>query len=188
MDFPQKKEGQKIIIERAQATFKLAEELFDLVEKTRESLLPWLPWAHKNKTPEDEFDYLWNWCRKNWEEEKGYAYIIREKVSDRVVGSIDFFGIDNENKSGEIGYWLGEEFVGKGYMHEAIALLEAEIFKQGFNRIVINNDERNLRSINVAKRSGYQFDGLLRQALWSAQDNCFCNVNVWSKLKDDLPK
>lgn len=186
MNFPEKIEGQKITLERAKATFELANELFALVENSRENLLPWLPWALKNKTPEDEFDYLLNWCQKNWKEEKGYAYVIRENTSGHLVGSIDFFKTDNMHKNGEIGYWLDIEYIGKGYMSEAVKLLETEVFNQGFNRIVISNDTRNLRSANVAERAGYHLDGILRQASWSESENCFVDTNVWSKIKADL--
>ncbi len=188
MDFAEKIIGEKITLERAKPTFSLANELFAIVETSRESLLPWLPWALNNKTPEDEFDYLLNWCEKNWKEGVGYAYVIRENGTQHATGTIDFFDIDLKNKSGEIGYWLGVEFVGRGYMLEAVSLLEKEIFKQGINRIVIGNDTRNIRSANVAKRAGYHLDGVLRQNRWSEYDNCFVSSNVWSKIKEDFEK
>ena len=188
MSFPEKIAGQKIVLERAVATFDLARELFALAESSRESLLPWLPWALKNKTPEDEFDYLLNWCEKHWNSGEGYAYVIREKVANRAAGVIDFVNVHTNDKSGEIGYWLGTEFVGNGYMHEAIKLLEQEIFAQGFNRIVIGNDTRNIRSANVAKRAGYHLDGVLRKNRWSEIESCFTSANVWSKIRDDLKK
>ena len=129
-----------------------------------------------------------NWCDKNWKEGKGYAYIIRENISGRLVGSVDFFDIDAKNKCGGIGYWLGSEFVGNGYMHEAVLLLEKEIFAQGFNRIFIGNDTRNIRSANVAKRAGYHLDGVLRQDRWSEIESCFVDTNVWSKIRADFEK
>ena len=188
MDFPEKIIGQKVTLERAKPTFALATELYAVVETSRESLLPWLPWAQKNHAAEDEFDYLLNWCEKNRKDNVGCAYIIRENVSGRLVGTVDFFSADEQNKSGEIGYWLGSAFVGNGYMDNAVALLEKEIFNQGFNRIVIGNDTRNIRSANVAKRAGYHLEGVLRQNRWSEIESCFVSTNIWAKIKDDLKK
>lgn len=188
MNFAEKITGEKITLEQTETTFKLAEELIALVDTSREDLLPWLTWALKNKTAEDEFAYLLNWCQKNKDDDVGCAYAIRENTSGRLVGTIDFFRADQKEKSGEIGYWLGSEFVGKGYMHEAVMLLEKEIFNQGFNRIVIRNDIRNMRSANVAKRAGYHLDGVLRQNHWSEYENCFTSSNIWSKLREEFEK
>ena len=188
MNFAEKIIGEKILLEQTKPTFKLAKELIALVNTSRESLLPWLTWALKNKTAEDEFDYLLNWCQKNKDDGVGCAYAIREKSSKRLVGTIDFFSIVQKDKCGEIGYWLGAEFVGKGYMHEAVMLLEKEIFNQGYNRIVIRNDTRNIRSTNVAKRAGYHLDGVLRQNHWSEYENCYTSSNVWSKLREEYEK
>lgn len=188
MNFPEKIKGERITLERAKPTFELATELFELADASRESLLPWLPWALTTKTPEDEFDYLLNWCQKHWETGAGYAYVIRENNAHKAIGVIDFVTIEEVNRRGEIGYWLGSEFVGHGYMLEAVKLLEAEIFAQGFNSIKIGNDTRNTRSANVAKRAGYHLDGVLRQNRWSKSENCFVSSNVWSKLKEEFEK
>jgi len=185
MDFAEKIEGDRIILERARPSFKLAEELLVLVEESRTHLLPWLPWANKNKTPEDEYAWLFDWCEKNWNEKLGYAYIIREKNSGKLLGSIDFIEVNETHKTGEIGYWLRSSAVGNGYMHEALLLLEKEGFKQGLNRIVIRNDPRNIRSGNVAERAGFHLDGVLRQDRYSDDEKLFADTNVWSKLKSE---
>ncbi len=188
MSFPEKIDGERIVLERAVPTFALATELLELVDESRDDLLPWLSWAEKNTAPEDEYGYLLNWCDKHWQDDEGYAYVIRKKADGKLLGTVDFMKIDREWKCGEIGYWLRSSEVGNGYMHEAVALLEKEVFKQDFNRIVITNDTRNIRSANVAKRAGYHLDGVLRQDKISEVEKIFVSTNIWSKLKEEYKR
>ena len=186
MKFDERIEGERIVLERPKATFEQAKEIFALVEVSRAELRPWLDWCDKTKTPEDEFSgYLKGWCEDHWEKEEGFAYLIREKEMGAFCGTIDIFNIDQTCKRGEIGYWLGTPFVGKGYMLEAVKLLEKQSFEQGINRIVIHNDTENMRSVNVAKRAGYKLEGVLRQDKWSDYKKACFDVNVWSKLKGE---
>lgn len=185
MAFAEKIDGQNIILERARPTFKLAEELMVLVDESRNELLPWLSWADTNRKPEDEFDWLLNWCEKHWQDDNGYAYIIKKKSDGKMLGAIDFMKIHNKWKSGEIGYWLRSSETGHGYMHEAVAVLEKEIFAHDINRVVIRNDVRNLRSANVAAKAGYHLDGVMRQDTYSDYEKRFINNNIWSKLKEE---
>jgi RimJ/RimL family protein N-acetyltransferase len=71
-------------------------------------------------------------------------------------------------------------------MSEAIALIEKELFDNGFNRIVIHTDALNQRSANVALKAGYQFEGILRQNIYSVACERYRDQNVFSKLKSDL--
>ena len=186
MNFPEQITSERLVLKRPfPATFNIAQELFTLVEESRQTLREWLPWVDKTHSPEDEFSYLTNWCQKHWEENSGYAYLIHEKVTDKIIGSVDIFKVSDENKSGEIGYWLTDSAVGHGYMQEAVHALESTAFVAGLNRIVIGNDTQNLRSVNVAKRAGYHLDGVLRQDAWDDFHQRFRDTNVWSKLKSE---
>ena len=189
MFFPKKIVADRIILQHPlKPTFKLAEELYAVVDASRESVLKWLPWPEKIKCAEDEFGYLNSWVHQNWLNRKGCTYIIRCKKTNNILGMIDFLHIDEENHSGEIGYWLSTNAVGNGFISEALQALEKVIFDLGFNRIIIRNDIRNTRSVNVAKRNGYHLDGVMRKAKYSAKEEQFTDVNVWSKIKDDLSK
>lgn len=177
--------GERIVLKRAKPTFKLSRELYRKVKISVDSLLPWLTWALSTKSAEDEYAYLLNWCEKHWVEDKGCAYVIRHKETDEVLGMIDFFSTNQKDKSGEIGYWLSVDAVGHGYMSEAVKLLESEVFAKGYHRIVIKNDTRNQRSVNVTKNCGYHLDGVLRHNHWSEYEKRYTDSNIWSKLSDE---
>ena len=186
MKFEEELIGERIFLERPKATFEQAKEIFALIDASRAGLSPWLGWCEKTKAPEDTFsDYLKDWCQVNWEREEGFAYLIREKETRAFCGTVDIFNLSKDHKSGEIGYWLGTPYVGKGYMQEAVKLIEAQAFEKGLHRIVIHNDTENVRSVRVAERAGYYLDGVLRQNRWSNYKRSFRDTNVWSKLKDE---
>jgi len=61
----------------------------------------------------------------NWRRGQSYAYAITG-TDDSLMGIVDLF--KNEDNDWEIGYWLGKEFWGKGYMPEAAKALLTESF------------------------------------------------------------
>ena len=117
--------------------------------------------------------------------QKSFAYLIYSKEEDLFLGVIDLIHVDVKNKSAEIGFWLDKDACGKGYMREAVKALEKEAFAQGFHRIVIGNDPKNIKSINVAKNSGYHLDGVLRQNRFDEETGEFYDSNIFSKLISD---
>jgi len=62
-----------------------------------------------------------------------------------------------------IGYWLAASAEGHGYMTEAAsALVEYALRELGARRLEITCDARNTRSAAVARRLGFEQEGLLR--------------------------
>ena len=186
MIMPEKIVSERVILQAAKnPTFKLAEEIYAAVDKSRENLKQWLPWAETTLSAEDEFSYLSDLCNKHWQEGTAFAYLIRDRQNSDFLGVIDIISVNEKNKTAEIGYWLSSDAEGKGYMSAALKALEPEMFKAGINRIEIKNDTKNLRSANVPKNAGYHLDGVLRQDRWSENRQCFTDTNIWSKLSSE---
>ena len=67
-------------------------------------------------------------CVENSEERQLCRAIV---VNGRAAGSVGIFcGTDVYEKSAELGYWLAEEFWGKGIMTEAVKQLCQEAFER----------------------------------------------------------
>ena len=164
-------------------TFELAKEIFSAVNASRQNIGRWLPWVATTTLPEHTFLYLTDWCQKHYESGEGYAYIIRNRLSNKVLGICDLMKIKEPAKSGEFGYWLSDDATGKGYMIEAVKAVEKAAFSNGINRLIIRNDTRNTHSVNVAKNCGYKLDGIMRQDRPSASGDMLVDTNIWSKLK-----
>ena len=190
MQLPEQIETERIIlIHPTQPTFQLAHDLYTVIDNSRETLREWLPWPDKTNSPEDEFNgFLMKWYKKHWDEQDGFAYLIYPKDKNRFAGVIDLMHVSEENKSAEIGYWLGNHAVGHGYMQEAVRALESVAFQAGINRIIIRNDTQNLRSVHVAKHCGYILEGVMHQDAWDEYHQRLRDTNIWAKLKSEWGK
>lgn len=79
------------------------------------------------------------------------------------MGGFSLHDFDTENRSCELGYWILPEFQGQGIMLELAEALVGSLFKQDrLRRITLICDRRNIRSISLAKRLGFQHEAYLQ--------------------------
>lgn len=75
-------------------------------------------------------------------------------LDGRLIGVVGF--TFTEGSLPELGYWLGEDFWGKGIMSEAVkALLEAAFTTQHFPRVQARALASNAGSLNVLEKAGF---------------------------------
>jgi RimJ/RimL family protein N-acetyltransferase len=88
-------------------------------------------------------------------------------VGDEVVGGIGFtLQPDVGHRSAEIGYWLGEDFWGRGIGTDAVkAATEYAFASFDICRIFAHVFEWNGSSVRVLEKSGYTFEGRLRKSV-----------------------
>jgi len=177
-------EGARIELRTLEPTFENAKMIFDIVVVNREYVLEWLPWASITDKPEDSFNFLLK-IQRNRKDNTEYGFGIF--LDNKYIGNISIFDVSEEKKSGEIGYWLVKDANGKGYMTEAIKLIEDAFFQSFGNRIQIKCDTRNAASSNVPKRMNYHIDGELRQDNIDKDGN-LRNTLIYSKLKSEWQK
>lgn len=139
--------------------FDQAEDLFQLIDQSREHLKPWMPWEESTKTVEDTRNYLKtaiDW----WQKRTTFDFSIYENSSQKIIGSFGLHSIDWPNRSCALGYWLGAEAVGHGYITEIALAIEELVLGLSLHRVVITCDSKNTRSQLVAKRLDYRFESL----------------------------
>lgn len=85
-------------------------------------------------------------------------------VDDKVMGSIGAFRQGNiHSKTAEMGYYIAEEYWGKGIMTEAVKLLCNYVFeKTDIIRIFAEPFAYNIGSCRVLEKAGFQYEGTLR--------------------------
>lgn len=115
---------------------------------------------------------------------------ICRNADDAIVGIVDlsqiFYG---KFQNAYLGYWLGAEFSGKGYMTEAVELVLKYAFKTlKLHRIEANVQPVNLASINVLKRAGFTKEGFSRRYLkidgrWRDHERWAIIAEDWSIRK-----
>lgn len=157
-------------------------EMWSAIDMNRNFLRPYLRWVDKTACSDDVAAATKDFTMA-WAAQAKFAYVIADRRSLKLLGSIDLHAIDLDNHSAEIGYWLREEKTGFGYVSEALKLLEKFAFAVKLNRLVITCDARNRPSANVAIRNGYKFENTNRQAIFV--DGCFYDREIYAKLVNE---
>jgi ribosomal-protein-serine acetyltransferase len=160
---------------------KHAPATFLLVQKNREQLREWLPWVDSMQTLENFTAYI-DRCQTQHEEGSDYGYVIM--LDKKPTGRIGIHYINQQNKLGAIGYWIGTDFSGKGIITKACQALINHCFQNlGLNRIEIKCATGNEKSAAVAERLGFVKEGVLRQA--ELVNGKFHDLNLYALLKED---
>ena len=112
MQLPEQIDSERIVLKHPiKPTFKLAEELYAIIDKSRKTLEEWLPWVDKTNSPEDEFvGYFVGTYRKYWQEGSGADYLIYQKDTNQILGIVALCHVEEKNRSAEIGYWLANRW------------------------------------------------------------------------------
>ncbi len=141
-----------------------ADELFELTDHNRPYLRHWLPWLDNITRPEDSRAFI-RAAQAQGSQNNGTQLAIR--LNGRITGIIGHHQIDWRNRLTSLGYWVGEEFQGRGLVTSASRALVGQAFGQAqLNRVEIRCATANERSRAVPSRLGFREEGLLRDAEW----------------------
>ena len=88
------------------------------------------------------------------------------EVDGAAAGAVGYVpGHDVERYSAEIGYWLGEDFWGRGIATEALTLVTTHAFTElNFLRLFALPFADNPASVRVLEKAGYEREGLLHSS------------------------
>lgn len=138
-----------------------ADEMFELVDKNREHLGPWLPWVDDEASSAEAKGFIRDMLYKF---ASGTDLVLGISHQGNLAGAIGMHDINHRIGSAEIGYWLGSEFEGKGLMTKAcVAMLSYAFDELGLNRVQIRVEPANTRSRAIPRRLGFHYEGTLRQ-------------------------
>ena len=95
------------------------------------------------------------------------CFFICRRSDGAILGSINLSQIFRGGfQSAYLGYQIGAEFAGQGYMTEAIALMLRYAFtKLKLHRLEANIQPGNIASIALVKRAGFRKEGFSRRYL-----------------------
>ena len=89
------------------------------------------------------------------------------KADAVAIGSLGFKGIANDLGEIEIGYGLGEDWRGRGYMAEALAAIcDFAKAQSGIKCVIAETEPNNPKSENVLKRCGFMIYDKKDDNLW----------------------
>ncbi len=158
-NFSEKLMGRRICLCKNEES--AAAEMFDLIQQNREQLTEFLPWPEKIKSVQDQLNYI-KMTNESWKQKALFDFGIYNLSDQKFIGNIGAHSIDWRNSRCELGYWIVNEFSGKGLVSEAVEILEAECFRLGFHRIEIRCSSQNEKSAFVALRNHYILEGYLK--------------------------
>jgi ribosomal-protein-serine acetyltransferase len=83
---------------------------------------------------------------------------------ETLVGVVSLFDYSKNNRKAEIGYWIGQAFIGKGIMTKAVrGLIDYAFAELGLNRIQLCCATDNLASRQIAQKMGFTLEGVARE-------------------------
>ena len=139
-----------------------AEKLFMLTDKNRDFLKQWLPWLDTVTKPSDTKDFIEAQLLRF---QQGEALHVTIFYQDKIAGVLGYNHIDQVNGIGYAGYWLAQEFNGKGIMTESVKdLVYLGLEYYSLNRIDIRCAVNNHKSRAIPERLGFQQEGIIRRA------------------------
>ncbi|WP_114571273.1 GNAT family N-acetyltransferase [Exiguobacterium flavidum] len=143
-----------------------AEEFYNLTISSKTYLKEWLGWLDYIETVEDTAQNI-SARLKAFAENGGHPKSFAIIHNGEIAGTIGFNDLDKNNKIGVVGYWLGENFQGKGIMSRAFEAIIDYGFKElDLNRIEVSVATENIKSRALPERFGFTEEGKLRQAEW----------------------
>lgn len=107
------------------------------------------------------------------------------EVDGRAVGSIALCrGSDVYQKTAELGYWLAEEYWGRGIMTQAVKRICGEGFSRwDIQRIYAEPFSHNAGSRRVLEKAGFSLEGVMRRGVYKRGKVCdFC---MYALLRED---
>src|SRR3712207_4908853 len=141
-----------------------AKKLTDLTERNREHPRARIPWVDASRTLEDSKNFI-RGAVQQFAQNKGF--VAGTWHEGRLAEVIGYDAIDWENRTTELGYWLGEDHQGKGLVTAACrALVDHAFGELGLNRVVISCATENEKSCAIPERLGFRREGIERQAEW----------------------
>jgi len=155
--------------------------LFRLVERNREFLAEWLPWADHTVSEADVGSFIQQALEQHARNEGFHAGIW---FGGELAGAIGIHRIDWNNLSTSIGYWLDRGHQGQGLVTAACRAVLSYLFDHlALDRVEIRCATGNKRSCAVPERLGFVREGVLRHG--QRIRGRPVDLHVYSMLRDE---
>jgi RimJ/RimL family protein N-acetyltransferase len=139
-----------------------AAAIHDAIRESFAELNPWMPWAVEPPVLQSASEFCAQSARQ-LADGTACNLLMLDRADGRLVGASGYPRLDWSVPSFEIGYWCRTTRVGRGYVSETTEALARHAFDElHADRVELRMDDRNRRSIAVAERLGFEFEGVLR--------------------------
>ena len=148
-------------------------------KKVQDNLRDGIPYPY---TEQDGVDFIS--AMLSADENDTFAFAIT--VDEKVIGSIGVYRQENiHRQTAELGYYIAEEYWGKGIMTEAIKQICQYVFqKSDILRIYAEPFAYNEASCRVLEKAGFQYEGTLRNN--AVKNGKVIDMKMYSILKTEM--
>ncbi len=159
-----------------------ADALFAVIDSNRVRLARWFHWVDDAVDASSQTAYIESRVHDGRSLDGNGIW-----VGDDLAGGCDLM-ISGSDDVGELGFWLDEEFVGRGLVTRAAqALMTRGYEDEGLHRTQLRAGVDNLRSRAVAKRLGMREEGVLRGA-GKVGGGLYVDLVIYGQVVDDWRK
>lgn len=146
--------------------------------KIQDNLRDGLPYPY---TEQDGADYISDMLSAD--ENETFAFAIT--IDGKAVGSIGVFRQGNiHRQTAELGYYIAEEYWGRGIMTEAVKQICQYVFSESdIIRIYAEPFAYNAASCKVLEKAGFQYEGTLRKN--AVKNGKVIDMKIYSLLKEE---
>jgi ribosomal-protein-serine acetyltransferase len=158
-----------------------ARDLYDLTDANRTHLRKWLPWVDETKSVNDTVAFI-EANQIQYHANRGFQAGIW--YQGRLAGVIGYHGYSSFHRFISIGYWLAEDYQGKGIMTQACRAMTDYAFRElDMNRVEIRCASENRKSQAVIERLGFKQEGRVRQVEWLYDH--YVDLLVYGMLREE---
>jgi ribosomal-protein-serine acetyltransferase len=159
----------------------MAEAMTDAVLANLSRLKPWMAWAVDDYSIEHCHQYIQRTLTEFATDGSLSASIFYQ---GKYAGSVGFHNLDTVNRSAHVGYWIAEEFEGRGIITRCCRVIIDHLFgAMNLNRVQINCNVDNAKSRAVPERLGFKLEGIHRQVEFL--HDRFGDWAVYAMLRDE---
>ena len=147
-------------------------------KKIQDNLRDGLPYPYSEQ---DGIDFISSMLSAN--EDETFAFAIT--LDDKAIGSIGVFRQQNiHRQTAEMGYYVAEEYWGKGIMTDAVKQICEYVFKNSdILRIYAEPFAYNTGSCRVLEKAGFQYEGTLRNN--AVKNGKVIDMKMYSLLREE---
>lgn len=151
------------------------------IERERERLARFLPWAHAQDAA-GTLGFITQLAMPALV--KGNDVHAGVWVQGKLVGTLSLHDVQHRHGSAEVGYWLASSAVGQGVLTRAMhAWLDRAFIVLSLTRVVVRSEPENARSRAVPERLGFVHEGVIPAAL--AGNGSYRDLEIYSMLRLD---
>jgi len=145
-------------------------------KKILDNLRDGLPYPYTEQDGEDYISAMLS-------ADEGEAFAFAITADNRVIGSIGVFRQENiHRQTAELGYYIAEEYWGKGIMTKMVNQICAHIFQNSdIIRIYAEPFAYNAASCRVLEKAGFQYEGTLRNN--AVKNGNVIDMKMYARLK-----